>query len=131
MHRNDQFFRWTLSAVSLCKIMDTVRYPLHPAPQLLKEHYGSICKELELNWSFLLLILLSHFQSRELQSCYKQAGCYISPGHHVAATKLQSLVFFSSNFVAIFMLCSSVARLKRNMIILSGSKSLFLHWFCL
>ena len=38
--RNEQFFRWTLLAVSLCKIMDTVRYPLHPAPRLLKEHYG-------------------------------------------------------------------------------------------
>ena len=31
---------WTLLAVSLCKIMDTVRYPLHPAPRLLEEHYG-------------------------------------------------------------------------------------------
>ena len=27
-------------AVSFCKIMDTVRYPLHPAPWLLEEHYG-------------------------------------------------------------------------------------------
>ena len=38
--RNEQFFRWTLLAVSLCKIMDTVRYPLHPAPRLVEEHYG-------------------------------------------------------------------------------------------
>ena len=68
--------------------------------------------ELELNWSFLLRILLSHFQSRDLQRCHKQAGCDISPGHHVADTELQILVRFSSNFVAIFMLCSSVVRLK-------------------
>ena len=42
MHQpqNDQFFRWTLLAISLCKIMDTVRCPQHPAPRLLKEHYG-------------------------------------------------------------------------------------------
>ena len=33
-----------LLVVSLCKIMDTVHYPLHPAPRLLEEHY-----ELE-NW---------------------------------------------------------------------------------
>ena len=42
MHRpwNDQFFQWTLLAVSNCKIMDTVHYPLHPALWLLSEHYG-------------------------------------------------------------------------------------------
>jgi len=80
--RNDQFFQWTLLAFSHCKIMDTVRYPLHPTPRLLKEHHGrelrSTCEELELNWSFLLWILLSHFQSRKLQRCHKQAGCYSS-----------------------------------------------------
>ena len=38
--QNDQFFQWILLAVSLCEIMDKVRYPLHPAPRLLKEHYG-------------------------------------------------------------------------------------------
>ena len=32
--------RWILLAVSHCKIMDTVRHPLHRALQLLKEHYG-------------------------------------------------------------------------------------------
>ena len=75
----------------------------------------SICEELELNnyWSFLLRILLSHFQSCELQRCHKQAGGYISPGHHVADTELQILARFSSNFVANLMLCSSVVRLKR------------------
>jgi len=98
--------------------MDMVRYPLHPACQLVKEHYGyrelkSICEELELNWSFLLQILLSHFQSRDPQRCHKQAGSYIFPGHHVADTELQILVRFSSNFVAVFMLCSSVVYLKR------------------
>ena len=66
-----------------------------------------------LNWSFLLQILLSHFHSRELQRCHKQAGCYTSSGHHVADTELQILVHFSSNFIAIFMLCSLVVRLKR------------------
>ena len=41
MHQpqNDHFFWWTLLAVSLCKIIDTICYPLHPAPSLLKEHY--------------------------------------------------------------------------------------------
>ena len=73
----------------------------------------SICEELELNWSFLLRILLSHFQSRELQRCHKQAGVFISPGHHVADTELQILARFSSNFVANLMLCSSGVRLKR------------------
>ena len=93
--------------VSLCKIMDKVRCPLHPAPQLLKEHYGlGIRAKLE----FTLRILLLHFQTRDLQRCHKQAGGYISPGHHVADTEL---VRFSSNFVAIFMLCSLVVRLKR------------------
>ena len=52
------------------------------------------------------------FQSRDLQRCHKQAGCCISPGHHVADTELQILVCFSSNFLAIFTLCSSVVRLK-------------------
>ena len=28
-------------------------------------------------------LLLSHFQSREFQRCDKQAGGYMSPGHHV------------------------------------------------
>ena len=72
----------------------------------------SICEELELTWSFLLRILRSHFQSRELQRCHKQAGYYISPGHHVAETELL-LVSISSNFVAVFMLSSSVVRLNR------------------
>ena len=89
----------------------------------------SICEELELNWCFLLQILLSHFHSRELQRCHKQACCYISPGHHVSDTELQILVCFSSNFLAIrycalmitqkWMLCWSVVHLKRR-VILSG-----------
>ena len=58
-------------------------------------------------------IILSHFQSRDVQRCHKQAGRYISPGHQVADTEPQILVCFSSNFVAIFMLCSLVVRLKR------------------
>ena len=32
--------KWTLLAVSLCKTMDTIHYPLYPAPRLLKELYG-------------------------------------------------------------------------------------------
>ena len=69
---------------------------------------------LYLNWSFLLRILLSHFHSHDLQRCHKQAGRYISPGHHIVDIELQILVCFSSNFVAIFMLyCSAVVRLKR------------------
>ena len=59
----------------------------------------SICEEIVLHWSFLLRILLSHFQSRELPRCYKQAGCYISPGLHVRDTERQILVRFFSNFV--------------------------------
>ena len=62
----------------------------------------SICEEL--NSCFLLRVQLSHFQSRELQRCHKQAGCHISPGHHVASTELQILVRFSSNFLAIIVL---------------------------
>ena len=58
-------------------------------------------------------ILLSYFQSRELQRCHKKADGYISPGHHAADTELQILARFSSNFVANLMLCSSVVRLKR------------------
>ena len=61
------------------------------------------------------------FQSRERQRCHKQAGCYISPGHHAADTELQILVRFSLNFVAIFMLCSLVVHLKRK-----GNSSLVL-----
>ena len=90
----------------------------------------SICEELELTWSFLLRILLSHFQSRELQRCHKQVGCYISPGHHLAETELQILVHISSNFsrfYAFFISCSS----KEKGFILSGSKLLFLDCFCL
>ena len=68
----------------------------------------SIGEELELNyWSFFLRILLSHFQSHDLQRCHKQGGRYISPGHHIAETGLQIFLRFSSNFVDIFMLCSS------------------------
>ena len=58
-------------------------------------------------------ILLSHFQLRELQRCYKQAGGYISPGHYVADTGLQIVSRFSSNFEANLMLSSSLVRLKR------------------
>ena len=73
----------------------------------------SIFEEFELNQSLYEHVLLSHLQSCKLPRCHKQAGCYISPGHHVADTKLQILVRFSSNFVAIFTLCSSAVRLKR------------------
>ena len=90
--------------------MDKVRYPLHPAPRLLKELYGlGIRAKLEFSFANTTFT----FQSRDLQRCHKQAGCYISPGHHVADTELQILVRFSSNFVAIFMLCSLVVHLKR------------------
>ena len=109
--RNDQFFQWTLLAVSHCKIMDSVRYPLHPAPRLLKEHYGlGIRAKLEFSFAEYYFHIFSHgtFKGR-----HKQAGCYISPGHHVADTELQILVRFSSNLVAIFMLCSMIVRLKR------------------
>ena len=57
--------------------------------------------------------MLSYFWSRELQRYHKQAGDYISPGHYVADTELQILARFPSNLVANFMLCSSVACLKR------------------
>ena len=91
----------------------------------------SICEKLELNWSFLLRILLSHFQSRELQRCHKQAGRYISPGHHVADTTCTDTSNSCSHFfefcVALFIGCLS----KEERFILSGSKSLFLHCFCL
>ena len=53
------------------------------------------------------------FSVTRRQRCHKQGGRYISPGHPVADTELQILVCFSSNFVAIFMLCSLVVCLKR------------------
>ena len=53
---------------------------------------------------FLLRILSSHFQSRELQRCHKQAGGCIFPGHLIADTELPILVCSSSNFLAIIML---------------------------
>ena len=53
------------------------------------------------------------FQSRKLQRCHKQAGCYISRGHHVPDNELKFLVCFSSNFVVILKLCSPVVRVKR------------------
>ena len=52
----------------------------------------SICQELELIWCFILLKLLSHFQSRRF---HKQAGFYASPGHHVMRAELQILVCIS------------------------------------
>ena len=112
----DSFGR--LLAVSLCKNhgyspLSTTSSSLITRGTLLVRELRSICKELELNWSFLLRILFSHFQSRELQRCHKQAGRYISPGRQVADTKLQILVRFSSNFVAFFMLCSLVVHPKR------------------
>ena len=73
MHRpwNDQFFRWTLLAVSHSKIMDTVRPSTAPSFMITQgtlcvRELRSICEELELNWRFVLQILLSHFQSHEL-----------------------------------------------------------------
>ena len=107
--RIDQFFRWILLAVSHCKIMGAVRHPLHRSSSITQgtlwvRELRSNCEELELNWCFLLRILLPHFQSRELQRYHKQAGCYISPGHHDADTKLQIPVCFSSNFLAIIVL---------------------------
>ena len=60
--------------------------------RLLKNTMGqrSICEELELNLSFLLRILLAHFQSGQLQRYHKQAGCYIS--------RTSNSCCFSSNF---------------------------------
>ena len=97
---------WIPTAIHYIQLLD---YSMNTMVRELR----SICKEFELNW-ILLRILLSHFQSHELQRCHKQAGCCISPSHHVANTELQILVYFSSNFVAIFILCLSVVRLKRN-----------------
>ena len=63
-------------------------------------HYSrtlrSICEEFELSWCFLLL--LSHFQSCELQRCHN-----ISQGHHVIHSELHILVRFSPSFLAIMM----------------------------
>ena len=95
---------WILATIHCIQLLDYSRNT---------RELRSICKELELNWSFLLWILLWRFQSHDLQSCHKQARCYISPGNHFADTKLQILVRFSSNLVSIFMLCSSVVRLKK------------------
>ena len=49
--------------------------------------------------------LVFSFAKFKLRELHKQAGCYISPSHHVADTKLQILVPFSSNFLGIIMLC--------------------------
>ena len=57
---NHQFFQWTLLAASRCKSMDEVRYPLHPAPQLLKEHYGLGIRA-KLEFSFCNYLVLSNF----------------------------------------------------------------------
>ena len=74
-----------------------------------------------INWCFLLRILFSHFQSRELERCYKQEGLYISPGHHIADTELQILVRFSSNFFAIIMLLCFNDHQKVNALLISCS----------
>ena len=119
MHRpqNDQFFQYSFGGQSLKNhgycLLSTASSSSITQGTLWVRELRSICEELDLNWSFLLQILFSQFQSRELQRRHKQAGCYISPGHHVADTELQILVRFSSNFVAIFMLCSLVVHLKR------------------
>ena len=48
-------------AVSLCKIMDKVRYPLHPAPRLLKELYGlGIRAKLEFSFANTTFTFFSH-----------------------------------------------------------------------
>ena len=88
---------WILSAIHCIQLFDYSR-------NTMVRELRSICEELELNWCFLLRILLSHFQSLELQRCHKQAGRYISPGHHIANTELQILVRSSLNFIAIIML---------------------------
>ena len=80
------------------------------------------------------------FQRHDLQRCHKQAGFHISPRHQVvhAEFKIHSLIFWILSLFVIslitqkWMLCWSVVRLKRkDNIISSGSKSLFLYWFCL
>ena len=77
---------WILSTVHSIQRLDYSR-------NTMVRELRSICEELELNWSLLLRILLHIFQSRDLQRCNKQAGCSISPGHHVADTELQIFLF--------------------------------------
>ena len=55
----------------------------------------------KLAFSFAKLYYFHIFSHMSFKGVIKQAGYYISPGHHVAGTKLQILVCFSSNFLAI------------------------------
>ena len=72
----------------------------------------SICEELELNGVFFCEYIFSHVSFK--------GNINISPGHHIADTEFQILVGISSNFVAVFMLCSSVVHLKSIEIIISS-----------
>ena len=74
-------FRWILLAVNHCH--HGYHLPSTPCSTsfiqgiLSVSELRSINEELQLNWCFLSQILLSHFQSHELQRCYNQAGLYI------------------------------------------------------
>ena len=56
-----------------------------------------------------VVILRMAFRARKVLGTFEKR----TPGHHIADTGIHILVRFSSNFVAIFMLCSEVVRLKR------------------
>ena len=138
MHRprNNQFFRWTLLAISLCKIMDTVAIHsiqlLDYSRNTMVTELRSICEELELNWSFFLQIVLSHFSVMWPSKVSKISRLLhlLRPPRCRYRTSNSCSLFFElrSHFYALFIGCSSK---EEGHIILNGSKSLFLHWFCL
>ena len=79
------------------------------------------------------------FQSCDLESCHEQQGFHISPSHHGAHPELQIHVCFSSEFLAFTIIDWSPKSewfvdqffVWKRKPISSGSKSLFLYWFCL
>ena len=72
----------------------------------------SICEELELNWSFLLRILLSHFSHVSFKGVINKQALHLPrPPRCRYRTSNSCSLFFE--FRVNFMLCSSVVRLKR------------------
>ena len=138
MHRqqNNKFFGWTLLAISLCEIMDTVAIHsiqlLDYSRNTMVRELRSICKELELNWSSLLGIVLSHFSvmwPSKVSKTSRLLHLPRPPRCRYRTSNSCSLFFkLRSHFYALFIRCPSK---EEGHIILNGSKSLFLHWFCL
>ena len=100
---------WIRSAIHCIQLLDYSRNTMGV------RELRSICEELELNGVFFCEYYFHIFSHVSFKG-----NINISPGHHVADTEFQILVRISSNFVAVFMLCSSVVHLKSIKIIISS-----------